>query len=649
MNAAISMKYRSDIDGLRAVAVCSVLLFHGFPSWFSGGYVGVDIFFVISGYLITEILVREARSGVFSIKRFYIRRARRIFPALLLVLLATLFASWLIMLPVEWRNFGEQLGASAIFVSNVVLWREAGYFDRSSDLKPLLHLWSLAVEEQYYLVWPLIVYMFSGHKDRFLQIGCVALIAISLALSVLLTPTHSVAAFYLPLTRVWELLIGSGLVFISNRQWFERLENSATGLPVESILGFLGLGLILAALFLFDKTTPFPSWYALVPDVGAALLILASLKSWPNRHLLASKPMVWLGLISYPLYLWHWPLLSLGRLWVGEALPSAHVAGLLVLSLALAWVTMRWIESPIRAKSRDSLAGRDAALLWAALLGIGAVGLAARTHFIEPRSSMSSLVGKITSAQIDWTYANDRDFKGSLPGRVLFVGDSHMQQYEPRVAEIVTTASSHTMSASIMTLAGCAPVPGFDRRAVKCAEFTDRAYKAMMASDVKAVVIAASWVGFAQRSDYFKLGDPLRRLVNPYDEQEWLSLQLGGRLRDVVGTGKKVYVVLSSPRGRDMEPQRMVERSLWTWPDYSPGPRTRDQLKSVVREYDEQIERIAREAGAEIIDPFDSLCQGDQCPVMAADGLPVLIDESHLRASYVRQNIHFFDRILSGS
>lgn len=638
-------QYRPDIDGLRAVAVLSVLVFHAFPSAMPGGFVGVDIFFVISGYLITSILVREALGDRLSILQFYIRRARRIFPALLAVLAVTLLLGWLMMFPVEWQPLGKHVAAGSVFVSNIALWRESGYFDVSSDFKPLLHLWSLAVEEQYYLVWPLILGLTARLGRRWL-LGAALLIAVaSFAFSVAMTPRQSVLAFYLPMSRFWELLAGSGLAILRSKALQGSRLNQPAGPLLAEAMGWLGLAAIVAAVAGFSRATPFPGYAAALPVLGSTFVIAAGPGARVNRWLLAHPATVWVGLISYPLYLWHWPLLAYVRIWFGEAAPAEWRLAMMAAAVLLAWLTYRFIESPIRADSRNHLARADAARLWTALLAFGAIGLAVWAGKVPARSAHSALVGGITAAQRDWVDANDQSWPGALPGRVLMVGDSHMQHYAPRLAKLLPANRGRAHPVTLISLSGCAPVPGITRQSTDCAAFTEKAYAAMQASDVQTVVLASSWKGFSIRPDYYRTGDSARQRVVPFaPDSQWVMDEWQQRLLALRQAGKRVVIVLSSPRGAAVEPQRLIERSLWAWSEQPIQPPSEASLKAVVQDVDAQVLKVAQAVGAEVVEPFAFFCKGGVCPVVDEQGAPIFIDDSHIRASYVKSRVDYLDR-----
>ena len=347
--------YRPDIDGLRAIAVLSVVIFHAFPEYLGGGFIGVDVFFVISGFLITSLILREQKEQRFSLKHFYAKRIRRIFPALSLVLGFGLVAGWICLNFMEYKQLTKHTGSSAIFITNFMLLREAGYFDNAADTKPMLHLWSLAIEEQFYLAWPLVL-MFFKRLPRWLLPVLVVLLLSSFAHSLSLVFKGTLDLdFYSPLSRSWELFLGASLAFGMSRQL-------AVSTPSRNMAGYVGLILVVMSACFLDKSMPFPGYWALPPTLGAALILFAGMQSNLNRVLLASRPLVSIGLISYPLYLWHWPLLSFARILESQT-PGLGLRLFLVLSsFVFAWLTYLFVEKPIRYSDRC-----PRAVLWLSL------------------------------------------------------------------------------------------------------------------------------------------------------------------------------------------------------------------------------------------------------------------------------------------
>ena len=333
MAASRQTDYRPDIDGLRAVAVLLVILGHAFPQYVPGGFIGVDIFFVISGYLITSIILKEIADGEFSILRFYQRRIRRIFPALILVSFVTFVAGWFLLWPREFVSLGKHLIAGAGFSANLLLYSEVGYFDAAAKSKPLLHLWSLGVEEQFYIVWPLFLLTLARFKTAPLVPIAVLLVS-SLLANLAVVQWNPAAAFYLPFNRGWELAAGALLVLTPPNM---------LGPAGRTICGLAGVAMIVAATAFYHAGMNYPGSAAILPVAGAVAVISAN-RSWFNDRILANRVAVWIGLISYPLYLWHWPLQTFAR---ADANSSLFLL-IIFASFVLAWLTYRFVEWPIR-------------------------------------------------------------------------------------------------------------------------------------------------------------------------------------------------------------------------------------------------------------------------------------------------------------
>ncbi|MDO3720318.1 acyltransferase family protein [Marinobacter sp. chi1] len=345
------MKYRREIDGLRALAVVPVVLFHAGFSLFSGGYVGVDVFFVISGYLITTILLAELHAEKFSIVKFYERRARRLLPALFLVMACCLPFAWLWLLPEDMVDFGQSLMAVVGFVSNLLFWREeTGYFNTAAELKPLLHTWSLAVEEQFYLLFPLLLMLLWKLPRTGLLVLLAFVSAISLAIAQWGAHNQPAAAWFLLPTRAWELGIGA---LVAMHLHNKPLDAQARG-GFNQLMSLVGIGMIAWAIFFFDDNTPFPGVWGLLPVVGTALVILFATPATLGGKLLGARSMVGVGLISYSAYLWHQPLLAFARQRNIVELELPVVWSLIVATFVLAWLSWRYVETPFRHASTVS-------------------------------------------------------------------------------------------------------------------------------------------------------------------------------------------------------------------------------------------------------------------------------------------------------
>lgn len=333
------MKYRSDIDGLRAIAILPVVLFHIFPETFPGGFVGVDVFFVISGYLISEIIFRHIEAGDFSISKFYQKRILRILPALTLVLISCSIAGWFLLLPDEYQQLGKHIFGGSVFSSNIILNSERGYFDNLAETKPLLNLWSLAVEEQFYLIWPLLLILAKRVPGLFKNIF-IGVLFLSFALNIYLIGNDPEFAFYSISTRAWELMIGALYAFIV-------INNSRFLRASPNLMSLTGFVLLIMGFVFIDKSRAFPGWWALLPSLGA-FFVLCGQHSVINTNLLSNKALIFVGLISYPLYLWHWPLISFSYILQAKSPTMEIRLGVLVASFIAAYFTYRFVEIPIR-------------------------------------------------------------------------------------------------------------------------------------------------------------------------------------------------------------------------------------------------------------------------------------------------------------
>lgn len=446
--------YRPDIDGLRAVAVMAVLLFHGGVTSISGGYVGVDVFFVISGYLITSIITSKIDKGTFSLIDFWERRVRRIIPPLMVVALFALVGSWFLLFPDDYRDFSESLFAITVFASNFLFFTEAGYFAGPGELKPLLHTWSLAIEEQFYLLFPFLMMALAGSRARFrvLVIGVLAII--SLLLSHQMVKSAPEAAFFLLPARAWELSIGALLVFI-------RLNNAPGWL--REVLSLSGLAMIVYTCLVYTKETRFPGVSALLPCIGTGLIIFSQSpdhKTWCYK-MLALKPVVFVGLLSYSLYLWHWPLMVFARYHsTGEELMLLNVAAM-VASFLLAYFSWRFVEGPIRRgevfKTRKSV---FVAAFAAAVVCIG-IGLAGHLTNGFP----SRIDSQVLSVYSGHEYYNKRrgeclnpHYMNFNPERVCTLGDPESQEKPAFIA--VGDSHSNSMMPLLDQLSGQKKVPG---------------------------------------------------------------------------------------------------------------------------------------------------------------------------------------------
>jgi peptidoglycan/LPS O-acetylase OafA/YrhL len=606
------MKYRQEIDGLRALAVVPVILFHAGFKTFSGGFVGVDIFFVISGFLITGILISDLEQGSYSILRFYERRARRILPALFFVILCCIPFAWLWMIPGQFKSFERSIIAVVIFASNILFWREDNYFAAIAETKPLLHTWSLAVEEQYYLLFPILLALFWKFGRRALLIGIVSISLISLALTEWGWRNAPSANFYLIPFRAWELFAGSICAFIV----------SGRALAGNNLLSAIGLLLILFSIFLFDGTTPFPSLYALAPVVGTALIVVYAREGTHVASLLRMKVFVGIGLVSYSAYLWHQPLFAFARIRLGTTPPEWLMLLLAFLSLGLAYFSWRFIEQPFRRgpnpllRSRPAVFGASAAAC--AVLVLLALTLRNTDYYFAGRSEQQkyyfSFLDYNKTFEFVAAYREPQCFYGATQnsfsvyrsdiclkmdqGRpnVLLIGDSHgahlwhgLSKTFPDINFLQATAS------------GCKPLFPFNGEK-RCRDLMEYIWtKFLPKNEINSVVIAGRW----QDEDFGRIAGTIASL-KPYVD-------------DIVFIGPtseyKIALpqILSDARGSP---------SAYAAPFVDPN---RFGLS-------ERLSRMIEPMGARYVDLISTLCPGRVCRTIASGGEPMVWDYGHFTA-----------------
>ena len=505
------VSYRPDIDGLRALAVLGVILFHFGLGRATGGFVGVDVFFVISGYLITGIIVGEIREGRFSYARFYERRVRRLFPALFAVLLATMGVGLWLLLPSDLVRLGRHVTATVFFVSNVDFWRETGYFDNSSEFNPLLHTWSLAVEEQFYIFLPpalLVLGRLGAGKQKAILGAC---LCASLAACILLQPSIPSAVFFWAPFRAWEFLFGALIVLGT----FPELKRRS----LREAAGMFGLALLMLSFFRIRAGGSYPGWHALLPVVGTALL-LQSGKDGPTfvRRALSVRPLVLIGLASYSLYLWHWPMLFFLKYRGGMQPIGLQVWPLLLAVFALSYASYRWIELPFRSRGRYPAAG-GRALVAAGTAMLGVVLLAACTTLDGGMKSIhpaqANRLDALRDPPIPYRDCHWREPPGeSRPcilgaagtrPQVLLWGDSTAMAWAPAYDRVLRKQG---VTAYLAWSSGCPPLQGVANPAFrKCAQFNTAVLQWLRENPVDRVVMVAIWPSYSQSDAPYTIVD----------------------------------------------------------------------------------------------------------------------------------------------
>ena len=633
-------EYRADIDGLRAIAILPVVFFHAGFDFAQGGFVGVDVFFVISGHLITSLIHREMTAGEFSLVRFYERRVRRLFPALF-AMLATCaaVAAWL-LLPQDLRYFGGSLFATTLFSSNVFFWLEAGYFDVAAGRKPLLHTWSLAVEEQFYLLFPIFLLLVLRYLPRrlFALTGVVTLVSL-LASEWLLHRSDS-AAFYLAPFRAWELGLGASLALIATPTWRDPRHAEA--------MAWLGLALIAASVAVYSWQTPFPGLHALVPALGAALVIWSGSGTLTRAgRLLSARPLVFTGLISYSLYLWHWPLLVFARHFAIRDLTTVERASVLLASVALAIASWRFIERPFRGR-HGILARRQlfrlAAIGMTCLCAIGLAGVArsgwpqrldAQAQRLldgaedrNPRREACSFLDAqaLRAGQACRIGAAD----GREPSFVVW-GDSH--------ADALMTAfdrlgAEHGQAGLYLGRIGCPPLLAVERvdSDFGCLEFNDAARDLIEASPARRIILVARWPHFTSEPT---VGQEERQRVVIADAESSQRTVRGNdavlsrgleRTLEFLGP-RQVFILSTVPEIGFPVPQALAQlHRLGRDLDIRP---TLDQYRQRQRGVESLLDDARERHGFTRLDPARSLCGTGRCQV-ESEGRPLYFDEHHL-------------------
>ena len=545
-------KYRSDIDGLRAIAVLSVVGFHAFGV--KGGYAGVDIFFVISGFLISTIIFQSLDASSFSFVEFYQRRIRRIFPSLLLVLSACLIFGWLALFADEYQELGKHVVAGASFISNLILWGESGYFDLAAEKKPLLHLWSLGIEEQFYIFWPLVIWILWRHRNHLLWV-IVAIGCISFGLNLWIVGFDSVAAFYSPLTRFWELLIGSIVAYLL----LYKKESIEVIRKFSNTYSLIGLLLVALSIAFLSKDLAFPGWWALIPVSGAALLICAAPGSVIGEKVLSNPILVWFGLISFPLYLWHWPLLAFVRVLSGHSRWLINSA--VVLAIFFAWLSYRYIERPIRQNRKLKSIFLISGMLCVALLAFVIYSFGGIPSRINDGQG-GELANQYRS-QLEWPESLNRNSEciekygadqyclvgdSNLPPTAALIGDSHANHFYIGLNEHVKKSGGNLI---LLGAGGCPPFFEMDRVTkppapnLNCYQRNARPFKFVMDSPHIKTVFLAFRHNLTLEDDFIfrdRLGE-----IQSVDNRQNTIDALTRTIKTLESRGKRVVLIYDMP------------------------------------------------------------------------------------------------------
>jgi peptidoglycan/LPS O-acetylase OafA/YrhL len=643
--ASRSAKYRPDVDGLRAVAVLGVLFFHTGFAPFRGGFVGVDIFYVISGYLITSILTRELTEGKFSLVAFYERRMRRIFPALFTVLLFCMVAGVVLFDPREMTAFGKTLLATTLFVSNFYFWHSSqplGYFDNTVSSQALLHTWSLSVEEQFYLFFPATLFLLYRWKKGRVNAWLVVLAAFSFAMNIWATQHKPVVAFYWIMPRAWELLAGALLALKALPPIRNRIVRESSGL--------LGLGMIVSALSLPIKAASFPGYIVLLPCVGTWLVIYAGEGGRCFvRTVLSFRPLVFIGVISYSLYLWHWPIIVFSRHLPIQIPGDAEIPFVLISSIVLAFVSFEYIERPFRGGSSPFSRKQIFVFGFAASLATVVFGLAAyRTQGLWQRydpqtrqlvaanlARMNDYDGSCSNWKTEVHSVNHLKLcsLGSQSHRIMFWGDSHVEQLYPAIKQIYGDGDLRNGGAILAIASGCLPDERLNTvgEGYHCDSFSKFAMLRAQEEDIDTVFIGFStWTTRWDGAICVSSDGRCVTLLSRDELRHHLLADLSDEIRTLRATGKNVIVSLPFPILNVRVPELEISNAVFGRFGFSET--ARDITSPSLRQ---EIKAAAVSAGAEIFDPRLTLCEGQDC-LTQVDGVSIYKDESHIAGSQVK-------------
>jgi peptidoglycan/LPS O-acetylase OafA/YrhL len=597
--------YRADIDGLRGLAVAAVILYHAFPALAPGGFFGVDIFFVISGYLITGIIRQQTVNNRFSISDFYARRIRRIFPALILVVTVTFAIGWFLLPLHEMQLLGTNIAGGALFAQNFILLGQVGYFDVAADKKPLLHLWSLGIEEQYYVVWPLVLLSIRRWKLNGLAVVA-ALAAASFILCLMVGPRAPDYAFYLPFTRAWELLVGSALALWHDGRLVSFTQDEPRTRRAPDIAAWCGLIAILIGFGAYRRGMLDPGWFTLMPVLGAAVLI-GSGGSLLHRHLFASRPMVFVGLVSYPLYLWHFPLMAYARIYLVDGVGVGYMLAILAISGVLAWLTYVLIERPLRFGNthvRLKVGG-----LVTAMIALGAIGVMAdrtqglpirvpasiRPFMLTNDESMAAMrSGKclLLPNQGGERFAPECAGSGRRP-LVLIWGDSYAASLYPGLRHF---ASERGFDLAQFTASACPPLVGFvNPERPFCKPINDYVHEQISTLHPDVVIFFSTWSYYREQDEFRRDLERSVSLIKPLTKKivvlgpiaSWLGDGLPANILDYYHQSGNAAIL----------PERTWYRSNNNWTSAAEA----------------NVEPAAKALGVEYISLRRTLCNDDGC------------------------------------
>lgn len=628
MSNLIHQKYRSDIQGLRALAVISVILFHAFPNIFTGGFIGVDIFFVISGYLISTIIFTNLNNKNFNIFYFYNRRIKRIFPSLIIVIFSSLVFGWFFLFTYEYINLGKYTASSIIFLSDIFSYKQSGYFDNTSDTKPMLHLWSLSVEWQFYILWPLLLIFSWKHKWSIFQVSLLIL-ATSFLINIILIKYNPVASFYLTIARVWELIIGGILAYLKIEYKIFKKNNN--------IQSTAGLFLIILGFIFINKESQFPGWLALLPTVGTFLILSAKPSSHLNKYLFSNKILVYIGMISYPLYLWHWPMLSFLHIVSGDNSKGEQKIIVILVSILFAWLTYYFVEKKLNEKkffipTKILLIITLLIFIFSLLIKVNGGffnrNINKKLDFLQTEKLFSkSRKSDKSCASLNNLKLLDEEvcLSNSMEPKILFIGDSHSMAlyssiYSKKILINSILISGHT----------CLIYPNLKYEKSgsykNCREISNKALD--VANNIPSIetIIVATRFPFSNQDSGLNSKYYLDNKILKNEDAFFIGTS--NLIEQLLSYGKRIIIVIDTPELNNT-PINCTQRTSF-FAQLKKCEITINELNQVRSKYVDIIKKInLKYPQIKIFDPTDFFCKHEICKAKESEQ-HLYIDQNHI-------------------
>lgn len=617
------------IDGLRALAIFGVLGFHFFPNWLKSGFIGVDIFFVISGFLLTNIILYNLSKNNFNYIDFYLRRIRRIFPTLLLLFFTSFICGWFFLLEDEFYLLSKHVLATIALVPNFIFLNEINYFDNFGTAKPFLHLWSLGVEFQFYIFLPLLI-SFTYKKKYNIFLILIIFTIFSFLINIFFTNFNQQFSFYSSITRLWEFLIGG---IVSYYFYSTKNKKIYSNLFLKNLFSSVGLILIFFGFF-YTNQSYFPGYFALLPVIGTALIIISGQNSFINKWILSNKIIVWFGLISFPLYLFHWPILTWTTLINKRLLHPEERILIIIFGIILSYLTYEFLEKNIKKIDIKSFFKKFIIFTFILLI----VSILIVISFLKPRQKGIDL-SKIIEAKTDWIYPGNnfskiwnkelRIFTSAKNNKekTIYIGDSNMEQYAARLNYIAN--SSLNAAIIVGNQKNCNLLMELITSInIQCKEKIFELKKILNDPTVTKIVFAGFWL----------------------DYEKALSIEnnFSNFIKNEILKKKKIYFILNMPSGDELDPKNMFEGSRLS--NLTPKKLdtvyfNKDNFLKKFSFVHYQILQIADNIGAEIINPLETLCPSE-CPVFDSNKRPLYLNSNHMTSTYARISAKFIDKTL---